>query len=101
MQALDSPLSAVVLNGGFASGGIWQCLETFLMAWLGVGGPGAPGQNAATHPTVMAPQQRITQPQVSVQDEKACLKGPAVVACGVCTGSLGGRAVLHVIQLDI
>lgn len=38
---------------------------------------------------------------VSVQDEKACLKGPAVVACGVCTGSLGGRAVLHVIQLDI
>lgn len=74
MQALHSPLSAVVLNGGFASGGIWQGLETFLMAWLGVGGPGAPGQNAATQPTVMAPRQRITQPQCQCRMRKPALK---------------------------
>lgn len=101
MRALDSPLNAVVLNGGFASRGHLAMSGDLFDGLAGGWGSGAPGQSAATHPIVMGPPQRITQPQVSVQDEKACLKGPAVVACGVCTGSLGGRTVLHVTQWDI
>lgn len=66
------------------SGGIWQCPETFFIALLGWVLQAFSGQT-----TVVASQQRITQSQMSVEDEKVCFKVTIVVACVLCAGSLG------------
>lgn len=58
------------------------------------------GQSAATHPTAMAPQQRIAQPQVSVEDKKLAFRGLQLwLELSVQVAWVDSE--LHVIYLDI